>query len=147
MTCSRCHRLVGITWDERSKPCVVTSIHWDWGNLVNDEGGIESYSECKCASVPRALSIKYKSWFPQLMCVHREATQGGAFQAGFCCIIFSGIFSLVLYCMLLSPPLAARRQRKSCWRKATISGSYLAVMKKVHPKLPTALWFDDVMPF
>lgn len=30
------------------------------------------------------------------MCVHREATQGGAFQAGFCCIIFSEIFSLAL---------------------------------------------------
>lgn len=38
MTCSRCHRLVGITWDECFEPCVVTSVYCDCGNLVSDEG-------------------------------------------------------------------------------------------------------------
>lgn len=82
--------------------------------------------------------VGFHSWCVCTERQHREGLSKLAFAA-----LFSLRFS-PLHWMFLHPRIVVRqqwRQRKSCWRRATIPASYLAMMKKVHPRLPTALWF------
>lgn len=141
MTCTRCHRLVGITRDECFEPCVVTSVlSWLW-EPCEWRGG--KCSECKSATVLWALLIKDRSWFPQLLCVHTEANSGRGFPSWLLLHYFLWDFLSCIVVCAARPWLVVRqqwRQRKSCWRAATICGFYLAMMKEVHPRLPTALW-------
>lgn len=95
MTCSRCHRLVGITCGECFEPCVVTSVYCDCERLVNDEGKKIALRTQVCYSAVSYCWLRTRVGFHSWCVCSKRQTQGGAFQAGFCCIIFSGIFFLV----------------------------------------------------
>lgn len=93
--------------------------------------------------MPWALLIKDKSWFPQLMCVHREANTGRGFPSWILLHYFLWDFLPCTIVCATQPWLVVRqqwRQRKSCWRGATVSGFHLATMKDIHSRSATALW-------
>lgn len=125
--------------------------HWFYrhcGNIVNDEGGnncIQSASVLRCRErCWLRTGVGFHSW---CVCSERH-TQGGAFQAGFCCIIFSEMFSLLPYwCWpAMISGKATGKTKKELFREQQHSFVYGAMMKEVHPRLPTALWLMRSCP-
>ncbi len=106
---------------------------------------------CKCASVPPALLIKDKSWFPQLMCLHREANAGRGFPSWLLLHYFLLDFlPCTIVCAnrpwLVSGKATEKTKRELLERSNNLC-FFFAMIKEVHPRLPTALWLMMSWPF